>query len=351
MGKPGQCPYIEAGRSTMREKPSVSEEQLQVCLREQYDVGPVVLEFLPRGLDTRAGLYRVVSDERIWYLVRVKSGSLYEPGCFVPRFLWDRRIESVVPPIFNRRNSLWTQLGDWTVSVFTFLDGDTGWAGMTDEHWKATGIIFKRIHEAALPYEMSQSLRKETFDPTEYIRWVAAFERRLAGCEPGRPAERALYASWMTHRTTIHRTLTALERLAGELQGRMFKQVICHADLHPGNLLRDRAGKVFVIDWEDVRMAPKERDFIFVKELQAKGSVLQDTVPFFQGYGQAEIDWVALAYYRHELVVQDLSECARNVFFRDDLGEATKSDSARLFDHILTERQSWGAGDGFVSIS
>src|SRR5262249_35506311 len=151
------------------------------------------------------------------YIVRVKSGPLYEPGCYVPRFLWDRGIESVVPPIFNRRNSLWTRLGDWTVTVYTFLDGDTGRAGMTDEHWKATGIIVKRIHEVALPYEMLQSMRKETFDPTEYIRWVAAFETRYAGCEPGRPAERTLYASWMAHRTTIQSTLTGLERLAGEL--------------------------------------------------------------------------------------------------------------------------------------
>jgi spectinomycin phosphotransferase len=155
----------------------------------------------------------------------------------------------------------------------------------------------------------------------------------------------------MAHGTSIQSTLTALERLAGELQGRTFQQVICHADLHPGNLLRDRAGQVFVIDWEDVMMAPKERDFIFVNPLQAQGSVPQDMVPFFQGYGDAEIDWAALAYYRHERVVQDLIECARNVFFRDDLGEATKSDSARLFDHILTERPLWSAGDGFVSIS
>src|SRR5215831_34170 len=180
----------------MREKPNIPEEQLQVCVTEHYDISPVTLEFLPCGLDTRAGLYRAVSEEGISYLVRVKSASLYEPGCLVPRFLWGCGIESVVPPLFNKTNALWTNLGDWTVTVYTFLDGDTGWAGMTDQHWKATGTIFKRIHEVALPFEMLQSLRKETFDPTGYIRWVTAFETRHAGCEPGRPAERVLYASW-----------------------------------------------------------------------------------------------------------------------------------------------------------
>ena len=37
----------------------------------------------------------------------------------------------------------------------------------------------------------------------------------------------------------------------------------------PANLIRDRAGNVFVIDWDEVMLAPKERDFIFIREPQA----------------------------------------------------------------------------------
>src|SRR5215471_1035763 len=328
----------------MREKPSIPEEQLKVCLEERYGMVCVALYFLPLGLDTRAGLYRVVSEEGRSYFARVKSGPLYEPSCFVPRFLSNCGIESVVAPLYNKTDALWTKLEDWTVTVYAFLDGMTGWAGMTDEHWRATGQTCKKIHEAALPYEMLQSLRKETFEPAEYIRWIAAFEAQYKEREPGSPAERALYGSWTAHRRAIQSTLTAMERLADELRGQTFPQVICHADLHPGNLLRDRAGQLFVIDWEDVMIAPKERDFIFVKELQAQALAPQDQACFFQGYGHAEIDWAALAYYRHERVVQDLIECARNVFFRDDLGEATKSDSARLLNDILTEVERCSVG-------
>ena len=57
----------------------------------------------------------------------------------------------------------------------------------------------------------------------------------------------------------------------------------------------------------------------------------------FQGYGVAEIDWIALTYYRYERVVQDLIACAQEVFFRDDLGEGTKADSVQLFHAILAE--------------
>jgi spectinomycin phosphotransferase len=92
---------------------------------------------------------------------------------------------------------------------------------------------------------------------------------------------------------------------------------------------------VFVIDWDDVMLAPKERDFLFVGEAPVAGSAPDDASPFFQGYGPAEIDWVALTYYRCERVVQDVIECAREACFRDDLGEETKSDAVRLFGAIF----------------
>jgi spectinomycin phosphotransferase len=139
----------------------------------------------------------------------------------------------------------------------------------------------------------------------------------------------------MAHQTTIRTVVISLENLAPALQRRSGPHVLCHADLHPANLIRDRAGRVFVIDWNDVMLAPKERDFIYVRGLPADGSEGQDTIPFFQGYGQTEIDWIALAYYRWERVVQDLIECARDVFLREDLGEETKADAVRLFDTIV----------------
>jgi spectinomycin phosphotransferase len=103
--------------------------------------------------------------------------------------------------------------------------------------------------------------------------------------------------------------------------------VICHADLHPGNILRTSTNDVFIIDWDDVMLAPKERDFLFVNTDSA--------APFFQGYGAAEIDWAALTYYRGERVITDLIACAQDVLFRDDLEEATKKDAVELFRDIF----------------
>ncbi len=329
----------------MREKPSISGDDLRGCLLEQYDIIVIMLEFLPLGLDYHAGVYRVISEQGTSYLLKVTSRPLYEPSCLVPGYLMNQGILSVVAPFPTKNNALWAKVENWTITVYPFIDGDTSWTGMTDEQWKEVGDIFQRIHQVILPSFGFESLRKETFDPTEYTRWVDAFETSLAVSETqrtqtldgGSASKRTLRASWMAHQPTIHTIVTSLTKLARVLQSRTLPYVICHADLHPANLLRDHLNHVFVIDWDEVMLAPKERDFLFVKVSSADREVLPGTPAFFQGYGQTEIDWTALTYYRYERVVQDLIACAQEVYFRDDLGEGTKADSVQLFQAILAE--------------
>ncbi len=56
----------------MREQPRIPEERLRACLQDQYDLYPVTLEFLPRGQDSNAGVYRVVSEQGTTSLLPIK---------------------------------------------------------------------------------------------------------------------------------------------------------------------------------------------------------------------------------------------------------------------------------------
>jgi spectinomycin phosphotransferase len=99
-------------------------------------------------------------------------------------------------------------------------------------------------------------------------------------------------------------------------------------------LLRDAKGRVFVIDWDDVLLAPKERDFIFVGEPAAATTPAS---PFFDGYGPTDVNWTAVTYYRYERVVTDFIEYTRDIF-RDALSEATKRQSIESFVASLEGR-------------
>lgn len=312
----------------MRTSPDIGEERLRTCLQDQYDLIPVTLEFLPLGHDYDAGVYRVVSMQDGAYLLKVTSRLFYEQSCLAPAYLRDQGITSVVASVPTRSGALWTQLGDWTVILYPWINGESSLTGMTAAQWKEVGSIFRRIHQVKLPPLGFESLRKERFDPTEYVRWIQTFEtQHLQALSSASASLRALCSSWKAHQPTIHAAVTTLEKLAAVLQSQTLPYVICHADLHARNLIRDPEGEVFVIDWDEVMLAPKERDFIFLRKPHAED--------FFQGYAETEVDWSLLTYYLWERVLQDVIYDVHNVCFRDDWTEETRFQVAQMFHESL----------------
>ncbi|HEU0026469.1 MAG TPA: aminoglycoside phosphotransferase family protein [Ktedonobacterales bacterium] len=321
----------------MRDKPDIPEERLRACLHDQYGFSAIALDFLPLGLDVRSGIYRAVGDNGAAYLLKARRGPLYEPSLLIPRYLYDQGIASVAAPLATKSRALWADVDEWTLAVYPFIVGESGWRpAMTDAQWQAVGVAVKQIHQATPPAEGLRLPRRETFDPAEYIRWARAFEAREASAEGGSQHERALRSAWMARRPTIHAALASMETLAGALQRQSGPFVICHADLHRGNIIRNQAGEVFLIDWDDVMLAPKERDFLFVGQAPADGTAPAQASAFFQGYGEVAVDWAALTYYLWERVVQDLIECARWVFGAEDVGEEAQADAVRLFEGVFS---------------
>ena len=334
----------------MREAPRIAEERLWTCLREQYGLQPVSVTYLPLGKDYHAGVFRVVDEQGTAYLLKATTRPLYEPSCVIPHSLNAHGVEAVVAPIYTQDQALWTTVGEggaeWTVLVYPWIEGTSGWAGMTDALWREVGVIFQRIH--AIPFSSAwldgySSIRQETFDPTVYLQWIRTFEaQHLDAPTNDSPSARSVHSLWAEHRAVIQTMARSLETLGALLRAQRLPSVICHADLHAANLIRDAAGRVFVIDWDEVMLAPKERDFIFIREPDANG--------FWEGYGRRDINWTALTYYLWERTVQDLIECAKDVCLRDDLGEETKAEIAELFRIILTEPDSsLGAAYGAAS--
>lgn len=315
----------------MRDQPGIAEERLKACLEDAYGLKPVSLDFLSLGLDYRAGVYRVLGEQRATYLLKVKLGELYTPACRVPRYLSEQGVTGVVAPLPTRSGALWERLDGWNLLLYPFIDGDTSWTGMTDEHWQELGSTLRQIHQVKLPPGGFEGLRAETFDTTIYASPVHAFEELHLSVQGGSGSEQTLRSAWLKHQSTIHMLLDAMAKLAGTLRRQAPPMVICHADLHTANLIRTRAGQVFVIDWDDVMLAPRERDFIFVQEPDGADNL----PPFFQGYGASSINQVALAYYRYERVIQDVVACSSEVFYQENLSEEARADSARIFQDIL----------------
>ena len=116
---------------------------------------------------------------------------------------------------------------------------------------------------------------------------------------------------------------------AGDLAGALSKMpgrfVLCHTDIHAGNVLVGSGGSLHIVDWDGPRLAPKERDLMFIGGgVGGTWNKPEETVHFYKGYGAAEIDPVALAYYRYERIVEDIAVTCEQVFLghREDRKES-----------------------------
>ena len=65
-------------------------------------------------------------------------------------------------------------------------------------------------------------------------------------------------------RSEITHILERAEKLASELQSKPMEFALCHTDIHGGNILVGNTDDLYIVDWDDPLLAPKERDLMFI---------------------------------------------------------------------------------------
>ena len=113
--------------------------------------------------------------------------------------------------------------------------------------------------------------------------------------------------------------------------------VLCHADAHAGNILIDAQGALYIVDWDNPILAPKERDLMFIGGAQGFRGVTpaEEETLFYQGYGPAQIDPLALAYYRYERIIQDIAAFCEQLLLTGEGGEDREQSYGYLASNFL----------------
>jgi spectinomycin phosphotransferase len=127
------------------------------------------------------------------------------------------------------------------------------------------------------------------------------------------PTAAKMAAAMRAQRGQIDRFVARADELGTALQARSMELVLCHADIHAGTLLLGANDALYIVDWDAPIFSPKEHDLTLVGGCTTWSSA-RETALFYQGYGLAEIDAMALAYYRHERIVHDIAVECQQIF-------------------------------------
>ncbi|MGA7672004.1 MAG: aminoglycoside phosphotransferase family protein [Nitrolancea sp.] len=300
----------------MLEKPNLPDEKITDHIRSEFGLTVESLEFLPIGADADTAVYRAITNETL-YFVKLRGGDFDEMTIVVPHFLETHGISQLIAPIPTNDGHLWTSLDRFAVILSPFVSAQDGFSvEMSDEQWVELGRALKRIHHAELPYEVAARLPHETYSD-QWRDKVREYQQMLDGTFPD-VVSAQLAELMRDRRDVIDELLRRAEQLAGEMRSRSSAFVLCHGDLHGGNILIDAQGALFIVDWDTLILAPKERDLMFIGAGIGKGwDDPRGIEHFYQGYGADEIDSIGIAYYRYERIVEDIAAYCEEILESD----------------------------------
>ncbi len=306
----------------MLEKPAIPDDTLLACIRDEYGLHAESLTFLPLGADVNTAVYRLEAGGAAYFL-KLRGGAFNEAAVAVPKYLNDHGLAQVIPSLRTRSGSLWASLPPYHVILYPFVEGHHGYERkLTPAQWAEFGAALKSMHRAEVPPALTGGIPREDFSP----RWreaVRAYLARIHAETFADPAAAELAAFLKSKSAETLALVARAEELARSLQERPGEFVLCHGDIHGWNLLIDPRGALYIVDWDTLVFAPRERDLMFIGAGLGDSGYTpeEEEALFYQGYGRAEIDGAALAYYRFERIVEDIAAFCEQILSSAGSGE------------------------------
>lgn len=293
----------------MTEKQTLSLQCIIDCLNTGYGIAVTTLELLPLGADLNASVYKAQVRNGASYFVKLRCGHCYDISVAILTLLQESGIEQIIPPIKTIRGELIQHINGFILTVYRFVEGQNGFChNLTDDQWVTLGRVLRQVHEFDVPSSIKGRMRKESYS-SKWRDVVRSLDAVVDGALIGDETALKLQAFMRDHRAVIRRLVDRAEFLSHKAQEQSPSFVLCHSDIHGGNVLIDRNGSIYIVDWDEPIMAPKERDLMFIGGGVANvwNNPCEEGF-FYKGYGKTTINSVILAYYRYERIVEDIAE-------------------------------------------
>lgn len=306
----------------MREELPISEKRIIHCLNIDYGIEVAFFTFLPLGADINASIYKGETHDKRSYFIKIKRGHQHDMGVVIAELLHDAGLQQIIPPIKTLLGQSTKRVEDFTLIVYPFIEGRDGFhCNLTDNQWVKLGKALRQVHEMEVPFSIQSQLRRESYSP-KWQEAVLSLFAYIDGEPTGDEIALKLLKFMKEHRLAILRLVERAQQLSQKLQEQSPKFVLCHSDIHGGNVLIKGDDTLYIVDWDDPIMAPKERDLMFIGAGVANvWNKPEEAKRFYRGYGRTEINGVLLSYYRHERIVEDIAVYGQALLLTMDGGE------------------------------
>ncbi|HET9910542.1 MAG TPA: aminoglycoside phosphotransferase family protein [Anaerolineales bacterium] len=304
----------------MLEKPNIANKLIISRLEAEYDLRVIELTFLPLGADENTAVYRVLTGNGTVYFLKLRK-NFDEIIVRVPVFLKQQGIQAIIVPFETRSKQYYADFGEYKLILYPFIEGKDGFERkLSDQHRQRLGAALKGIHSVPLPSALKSLIPRENYSP-QWRELLKAHQARVENIIFDEPTAAKLANFMKSRQDEISYLIKRTAELASALQTRSLELVLCHSDFHGGNILISDDDELYIVDWDNPILAPKERDLMFIGGgIDEIWKSKRDESVFYEGYGKKEIDLFALAYYRYERIIEDLAVICEQLLSTDEGG-------------------------------
>jgi spectinomycin phosphotransferase len=180
--------------------------------------------------------------------------ALADAGMLVPR------------PRATRSGGLWCWLDGLRVAVFEFIDAQP----LRDQDLRLPEMARQTARLVAAVHAATPALAMPIPFVERFEVWTDGLHRCLAELQPDTSVDglrgEVRVLVW-PQRGALLAMQERLGALGEAVRSRPTEWVLCHGDLIADNLLVDRGGRLWAVDWDGAVLAPRERDLaLFVGE-------------------------------------------------------------------------------------
>jgi len=273
-------------------------------IEKEYDISIINIEQLNLGVDINSTLYKVHSSDLKKYFIKIRSGEFYEASIEIPYWLSKYSgSKNIINPIETKDKRLYVKILDFTLAVFPYIDGKSGWdINLTNDQFIQFGEFMKKLHSCIFPKEYLKNIYTAKYNQ-EYKNNVKNYFQNIEN----QSKDNMVIKELEINRNTIMDIINFMENTANEIIYEKQKICLCHGDIHAGNILIG-SDNIYIVDWDTIILAPKEKDLMFIGGgIGKKWNTESEIKYFYKGYGQeTEINKTLLKYYRCERIIQDI---------------------------------------------
>lgn len=310
----------------MENLPIINKKSMFQAILDGYGIEITDFEFLLRGFggdcyraETPAGVsyFHKLHDPVANQMMAASSRAFYLP--LMHQLSTKGILQDIPCPLQTLDGNLSLKIGDNELVVTNYIEGElVGFDGLPEPVLTRLAEMVGVLHHNSAELEFKFPFI-EGFEIVFESDLLRSFDTLSGLSENATPGQKSLQEIILPRKTQLTTDLAQLKELQHYARNIYKPMVICHTDLHGGNLMTDEQGTLYILDWENAMIAPPEHDLFF---FAGEGGFWELFWPHYtRHFPTASIDPELLRFYFYRRALEDIADFIFRILRRENSPE------------------------------